>query len=94
MSDKEQFGVSMQQQLDEWKKSLEESEAEAEAKGASFMDRVRPDLDKVYGWYGEAKLKLRLLQMDSEDAAGDVKAGLNKAMNELKSAWDKARSHF
>lgn len=94
MKEKEQFGVNMQAQLDEWKQKADEAKNTAAERGEDFMQRLRPDLDKLSDKYEEAKYKLELLRMSSEDAWGEMRDGFEKAFDVFKDSVNKAFSKF
>ncbi len=94
MSDKEQFGVSMEEQLAQWRKKAEDATEQAHAKGGQFLESLRPELDKLGSQYEEARYKLSLLRMSSEDAWDELRHGFEKAFDEFKAGLGKALSKF
>jgi len=68
MDDKDQFGVSLEDQLAKWKAKIDASKAQAEKKGPIFFDRYAADLEKMLGKYEKARYKLTLLRKGGSDA--------------------------
>lgn len=94
MPTKEQFGVNMEEQLDKWRRKMEEAKARADAQGPELLEKLRPDFDKMSAHYEEAKYKLKLLRMGGEDAWEDMRGGFEKAFGDLKDSLERALSRF
>jgi len=94
MPEREQFGVTMEQQLDEWQKKVEEAKTQAQDKGPEFAERLKPDFDAVAARYEDARYKLKLLRMSGQDAWDEMRTGFEKAFDDLKSSLNKALSKF
>lgn len=93
-ADKEQFGVTMEEELAKWKTRISESEAEAKKKGPDYFERYMGDLQKMLDKYETAKYKLTLFRKGSGGALHDLKEGVEKAFSELKTAVGKAKTKF
>ena len=94
MPDKEQFGVSMEEQLKQWEHKTEEAKAQAKEKGPEFMERLRPDFDSVAANFENARYKLKLLRMSGEDAWDEMRQGFDSAFQDLKGSLQKALDKF
>lgn len=94
MDDKDKFGVSMEAQLKKWQERIEQSKQEASQKGPEFLKKFAPDLERLNVSYEEARYKLKLLKMSGGEAWSELKLGVEKAFDELKSAVGKALEKF
>jgi DNA-binding protein HU-beta len=94
MEDKDKFGVSMEAQLKQWQERIEQSKADAAKKGPEFLKKFAPDLERLNASYDEARYKLKLLKMSGGEAWAELKHGVEKAFDELKSAVGKALEKF
>lgn len=94
MDDKEKFGVSMEEQLSEWKDKIDQGRKEAKKKGPDYFERYAGDLEKLSEKYDAARYKLTLFRKGGGEALGELKEGFERAFSELKSAVNKAWDKF
>ncbi len=94
MEERDKFGVSMEEQLRQWKERIDEAKAEAEKQGPEFLERYAPLLEALTARYEEAKVKMKLLRMSGGDAWTEVRHGFEKAFDEMKSAVSRALEKF
>ncbi len=94
MPEKERFGVSMEAQLKEWEMKVEQAKSKAEEKGPEFMEKMRPDFERIASRFDEARYKLTLLRMGGADAWDELRAGIENAFQDLKQGMEKALSKF
>ncbi|HMM37689.1 MAG TPA: hypothetical protein PKB11_02925 [Desulfovibrio sp.] len=92
--DKEKFGVNLEQQLKDWQRKLDESKTRAEQKGADFLARYNAETEKLTSLYEDVRYRLKLLRMSSGEAWTEMRAGIEKAANELKKAVNGALDKF
>lgn len=92
--DREKFGVSMEKQLRDWQKKLEDSKAQAETKGSEFLARYNAEAEKISALYEDVRYRLKLLRMSSGDAWLEMRSGIEKAFGELKNAVGSALEKF
>ncbi|MES9995152.1 hypothetical protein [Desulfovibrio aminophilus] len=92
--DKEKFGVNLEQQLKDWQSKLDESKSRAEQKGADFLARYNAETEKLASLYEDVRYRLKLLRMSSGEAWTEMRAGIEKAANELKKAVNGALDKF
>jgi len=94
MSDKDQFGVKMEEQLAAYKAKIEEARQQAKDKGQDFFDRWSGDLEHLLEKYDKARYKLTLLRKGSGDALVELRQGMEHALTDLKNAFTKAKDKF
>ena len=94
MSDKDPFGVSMEEQLAAYKAKIEAARAEAKDTGQDFFDRWSGDLEHLLEKYDKARYKLTLLRKGGGDALVELRHGVEHALADLKSAFAKAKDKF
>ena len=83
-----------QAQLDELSARLDLWEAKARKAKAGARIRYAEEIGKLRGKLETARLKLSLLQDTGETAWDDVKAGVESALRDLRSAFKRASSRF
>ena len=94
MGEKDQFGVSMEEQLAAYKTKIEEARVQAKSKGPDFFDRWSGELEQLLDTYDKARYKLTLLRKGSGDALDELRRGMENALAELKTAFAKAKGKF
>ena len=94
MGEKDQFGVSMEEQLAAYKAKIEDARVQAKDKGPDFFDRWSGDLEHLLNTYDKARYKLTLLRKGSGDALVELRHGMENALAELKNAFAKAKGKF
>lgn len=92
--DREQFGVSMEEQLSQWREKVDQAEQQAQDKGPEFAEKLRPEFEAVTQRYEEARYKLTLLRMSGQEAWEELRNGFERAFDEFKASLDKALSRF
>ncbi|WP_234570861.1 hypothetical protein [Rhodohalobacter sp. 614A] len=94
MANREAYKQKVRAQLDEWKADVDKLRAQIKQKQADrkidtskYMDEIRKNQKRV-------RAKLEELEDAGEDAWDDIKSGLDKATDELKQSYAKAKSKF
>ena len=94
MSNRDAYIKKMKAKLDEWNADIAIIEAKAESAGADMKIKYHQKIDELKQQRQEATTKLVELQNSSDEAWGDIKAGLEKAWDSFGNAVNSALSRF
>jgi TolA-binding protein len=92
--DRQQYQDQVEAKLRELDREIDELKAKAEKHGKEAQkqyDQQRPELERKRK---AAQQEFEKLKNSSREAWQDMKAGIDAAMDNLESAYDKAASHF
>ncbi len=90
MNKKDEYVEKMKSQLEEWNVKLKDVEKKVEQTTEKYADEIAYMRKKR----DEAKKKISEIQGCSEEAWAEMKIGMDKAWDNLKDAFDKARKKF
>ncbi len=94
MSNRDAYIKKMKAKLDEWNADIAKIEAKAESAEADMKIKYHQKIDELKQQRQEATAKLVELQGSSDEAWGDIKAGLESAWDSLGNAVKSALSRF
>lgn len=94
MSERQHYIDKIQARLDQWNAEIEKLQAKSrEAEADSKIDHQK-QIETLRERRDAAEQKIGDVRNASDDAWQDAKAGLDKAVDDLSSAFDKAKSRF
>ena len=92
--DKKEFLNSLQSQIGEWQKELNDLGARADKAGARAKDELQAQIRELNTHLDDARTKLRQIQDVGPDAWEDVRAGFEKSWTEMRGAFKSALARF
>lgn len=94
MSTRDEYVKKLHAKLDEWNADLDKLEARAQGMKANTKLALHSRIDELRAQRDAVREKLGELQHSSEDAWGDLKAGVELAWESMSEALRSAYSHF
>jgi len=92
--DKKEFLNSLQAQISDWQKELNDLGARADKAGARAKDELQAQIKELNAHLDEARGKLKQIQEVGPDAWEDVRAGFEKSWTEMRGAFRSALARF
>jgi predicted RNase H-like nuclease (RuvC/YqgF family) len=94
MSQKEAYEQKLEAQLREWKAKIDQLQAKADQAQADAKIDYNKHVRELRTKQSAAEQKLQALRQSGAGAWEDMKAGLDKAWNDLRHAVDSATTRF
>lgn len=94
MTSREQYVERLKAQLDRWNAEIARWEQQAGAAKADARQRLQEQLQSLREQRENALYKLRLLEGAADSAWKDFTRGADEALERMREAAAKARSHF
>jgi hypothetical protein len=94
MAMKEAYQEKIEAQLKEWSAKFKELQAKAEMAKADAKIELQKQIQTLQGKQKDAQQKLNGLKGASADAWEKAKPDVEKAMDNLKSAWEGLKKHL
>ena len=94
MADLEHYKAKLNAQLDEWKADLDKMRAKADSKSADARKEMNESIEALESKLAQGRSKLEELRGASTEAFESMRAGANNAWDNIKEAFDKAKSKF
>jgi len=94
MQDRKAYIDKMAAQLKEWDDKIQELQVKAEKAKTDAKTEYQKEIQQLRQKRDEAQNKLNQLQQASDEAWQELRAGAEKSWNDLKRAFENARSKF
>ncbi|KIH75577.1 hypothetical protein SAMN05660860_00300 [Geoalkalibacter ferrihydriticus] len=91
---KEAYRRKIEAQLEEWNAEFDVLKARAKKAGAESQMKFDQQIEELKKRRENVRERLKELQKSSDEAWHKMRDGIDKAVAELKSAWDKAKERF
>jgi hypothetical protein len=91
---KEAYQEKLEAQVKEWSAKLTELKAKADKAGAEAKVQMYQQIDQLRARTETAQQKLNEIKAASADTWEHLKAGSEKAVEEMKKTWESLRSKF
>jgi predicted nuclease with TOPRIM domain len=91
---KEAYQEKLEAQLKEWSAKAKELQAKAETAKAEVKVELQKHLEGLRAKQEAAQEKLKEIKETGAHAWEKAKPGVEKAMSDLNSAWDRIKKHF
>ena len=93
-NEKQTIKEQLEKELATWQTKMDEAKVQMHLGMKDAEDKIKPHVEKLDQELNEAKVKLDELGKSSEDAWGDVKAGVESSIEAMKMAFKSAEKHF
>ena len=93
-NEKQTIKKQLEKELETWQTKMDEAKVQIHLGMKDAEDKIKPHIEKLDQELNEAKVKLDELGKSSEDAWGDVKAGVESSIEAMKMAFESAEKHF
>ncbi|HKK84828.1 MAG TPA: hypothetical protein VJ942_04815 [Roseovarius sp.] len=94
MADKDTYEKKLKAQLDEWQANIDKMRAQAEQASADAQIKYQDQINELRSQRDEMEDKLKELQNSQAAAWNDVKAGADKAWDQMTKAMQDAWKRF
>ena len=94
MADKDTYEKKLKAQLDEWQANIDKMRAQAEQASADAQIKYQDQINELRSQRDEMEEKLKELQNSQAAAWNDVKAGADKAWDQMTKAMQDAWKRF
>ena len=94
MGKKEAYKQKIEAQLDEWKADIDKLKAKADKVKADARVNYTRHIEELKEKQAKARQKLKELEDAGEETWEGMKAGIDKARDELKSSFNKFKEKF
>lgn len=94
MADFDNYKARLNAQLDEWKADLDKLRAKADGKSAEAKQDLNESIEALEAKLAQGRSQLEELKGASTEAFESMMEGANNAWNNIKEAFDKAKSKF
>jgi uncharacterized coiled-coil DUF342 family protein len=91
---KETYQEKMEAQLKEWTARLTELKARADQAGADAKVQLNQQIENLRARKDATQQKLNEIKAASADSWETLKAGTEKALDEMKKTWETMKSRF
>jgi hypothetical protein len=91
---KEAYQEKLEAQLKEWSSKVKELQAKAEMAKADVKIELQKHLESLRAKHDAAQAKLQEIKEAGAAAWENTKPGVEKAMAELTSAWERIKKHL
>jgi uncharacterized coiled-coil DUF342 family protein len=91
---KEAYQEKLEAQIKEWTAKLTELKAKADKAGADAKVQMYKQIDQLRAHKEAAQQKLNEIKASRADTWETLKAGSEKALDEMKKTWESLRSKF
>jgi hypothetical protein len=91
---KEAYQEKLEAQIKEWSAKLTELKAKADKAGAEAKVQMNQQIDQLRARTETAQQKLNEIKAASADTWENLKAGSEKAVEEMKKTWESLKSKF
>ena len=91
---KEAYQEKLEAQIKEWTAKLTELKAKADKAGADAKVQMYQQIDQLRAREEPSQQKLNEIKAASSDTWETLKAGSEKALEEMKKTWESLRSKF
>lgn len=91
---KQTIKEQLEKELETWQTKMDEAKVQMHLGLKDAEDKIKPHVEKLDQELNEAKVKLEEFDKRSDDAWGDVKAGVDSSIEAMKMAFESAEKHF